>query len=127
MNIIISCLVICFLWIHINKIPQIIINWKIIARENLENFLLSSIHLRKQTPNEIPKQFYSKSSLKTFSPFQKSITFSFFLNEEACGSREISYEKFSERRRERFDEFAARTTKQEREGGVRWPRGTRWK
>lgn len=95
------------------------INWKIIARENLEHFfVISSIHLRKQTPNKIPEQFYSKSSLKTFSPLQKSITFSFSLNElmgQEFRTREILGTDSTN--------LQLDTTKQEQEGGVRWPRG----
>lgn len=95
------------------------INWKIIARENLEHFfIISSIHLRKQTPNKIPEQFYSKSSLKTFSPLQKSITFSFSLNElmgQEFRTREILGTDSTN--------LQLDTTKQEQEGGVRWPRG----
>lgn len=84
----------------------ITINWKIITTENLEHFfVISSIHLRKQTPNKIPEQFYSKSSLKTFSPLQKSITFSFSLNE-------LMGQKFCTRNsRDGFDEFTARYDK----------------
>lgn len=84
----------------------ITINWKIITTENLEHFfVISSIHLRKQTPNKIPEQFYSKSSLKTFSPLQKSITFSFSLNE-------LMGQEFRTRNsRDGFDEFTARYDK----------------